>query len=157
MGYVIAQKELIQRLTALRLVQEVSPNILNQLVVQEILRNVDRYEAHLEKVRTAYRKKREVMIASLKEHLPPEVVFTEPDGGMFIWLTIPGAVDSDIVTASLERGVAVVPGSIFTVDTAPTNSIRISFVKCSLEQIEEGVKILAGVIRESMAANENNQ
>lgn len=106
--------------------------------------------AHIEDLRVLYRKKRDLMLDSLAKYLHPAVTFTHPQGGLFIWCTLPDGVDMMAYAAeAIKRGVAVVPGTAFLADeSASSQSFRVNFSTPSEEAIVKGCKILGDLSRE---------
>jgi 2-aminoadipate transaminase len=101
-----------------------------------------------EKIRPYYRAKRDAMLAALKAEMPEEVRYTKPEGGMFLWLTLPNGMDSEaLLETAVEEGVAYVAGRPFFVDGSGRSSMRLTFAKEDIPAILEGVKRLARAIR----------
>lgn len=91
------------------------------------------------------------MVTRLREHFPAGVEFTEPEGGMFLWVTLPEALDTtELFPRALERGVAYVPGRPFFALGGGANTMRLSYSSATPEQIERGVRALAETFRGAM-------
>jgi 2-aminoadipate transaminase len=89
-----------------------------------------------------------ILKAAIHEHFPPEVKFIEPDGGMFIWCTLPeGLKSADVFKKALKQKVAFVDGSVFYANGGGENTMRLNFTNSSDEAIRSGIKRLGGVIR----------
>jgi 2-aminoadipate transaminase len=145
-GFVSAPKEIIQKIVVCKQVSDVHTNIYAQMVCNEFVNNYN-FESHLERIRAIYMHKYHLMIAELEKNLPKSITFTHPEGGLFLWGTLPDGVD---VTAfckdAVEHNVAVVPGTAFMVDeTAPTSSFRVNFSTPSDEAIIKGCSILGKI------------
>jgi 2-aminoadipate transaminase len=135
-----------------------SPNLL-QYTLAEMLRT-GAYESHVQRLRTTYRGKRDTMLAALRQGLAgvPGVRWTEPGGGLYVWLTLPECLDAGaqgrLFNACLERDVLYVPGEYcFTArpdGAVPSNTMRLSYGLPDLQDIREGVRRLAEVIRAQM-------
>ena len=92
------------------------------------------------------------MIQVITEEFPESVTFTKPQGGMFIWITLPdGCSSMDVFENALEKNVAVLPGSPFYIDGGGTNTMRLNFSNSTEEKIITGIGRLAKVIRRSCA------
>jgi 2-aminoadipate transaminase len=106
-------------------------------------------DGHIGFIRDLYRRKCNLMISSLEKYLPEEIKFTRPEGGLFLWCTLPEGVDmNDFVKRAIEYKVAVVPGSTFNCDTtAPSRCFRLNYSTPSDEQIVEGCRRLGEVAR----------
>ena len=99
----------------------------------------------------AYRERREAMFAALAEHFPSDVTWTRPEGGFFVWVTLPAHLDTKpLLAEAVERGVTFVPGSDFYPDGRGSNCMRIAFCYESPEQIAEGIRRLAEVLEDKL-------
>lgn len=118
-----------------------------QRVVARFLER-DLLEPHIEKITAMYRHKREVMISALKETMPPSIRWTEPEGGLFIWLTCPETYDTDVLFhEAAKAGVAYIPGSKFYPSgTEKRNEIRLNFSYATAEDLRTGVARLAKIL-----------
>ncbi len=100
-----------------------------------------------------YRVKLEAMLAALERHMPEEAEWTRPEGGLFVWVTLPEGVDTTkMLERALAHKVAYVPGQPFFADSSGQNTMRLSFALASVEEIEEGIRRLGKVVAEEMAA-----
>jgi len=130
-----------------------SANICQQIAL-EAMRDGS-YSRHLELLKTEYRKKRDLMLASLQRHMPGEVHWTHPHGGLYIWLTFPQTIDtsreSPMFREALNHHVLYVPGDYsFQPDEGgriPRNHLRLSFGQVGIEKIDEGIRGLASVVQ----------
>jgi 2-aminoadipate transaminase len=130
-----------------------SANICQQIAL-EAMRDGS-YAKHLEVLKTEYRKKRDLMLASLQRHMPNQVHWTHPHGGLYIWLTSPQSIDtardSRMFRECLAHGVLYVPGDYcFQPDETgqiPRNHLRLSFGQVAIEKIDSGIERLASVIK----------
>ena len=106
------------------------------------------YNEHLEKIRGIYGKKCDLMLNNLKLKMPQSITFTEPDGGLFIWGTLPDGDMDYFVKKVIDQKVAIVTGKAFLVDERkPTLSFRLNYSTPTDEQILKGVDILAEVAK----------
>ena len=104
-----------------------------------------------EKVRPIYRARRDAMLRAMRAHMPEGVTWTEPEGGFFVWVTLPERLDAKVL---LSRAVATVktafvPGAAFFPDRSGANTLRLSFSLGEPAVIEEGIGRLARVVREA--------
>src|SRR5262249_31590291 len=98
-----------------------------------------------------YRERRDAMIASLRAHFPPEATWTDPEGGLFIWATLPEFIDTgDLLAKALREDVAFVPGQAAYVDGRGRSSMRLNFSGSDEEEIEEGVRRIGKVIAQQV-------
>lgn len=155
-GWVAAEPEVIARLMQLKSDGGSCP--LMQRIVLDFCRS-GAFAAHVERVQASYREHRDSMIAAIRRHLP-EVGFTEPEGGYYVWLTLPAAMDGDeLARRAAARGVNIIPGTKFFAGPegyprnqgARRNAIRLSYSFANPDEIEEGVARL-GEAYASMAA-----
>ncbi len=88
------------------------------------------------------------MLSSMQEHFPSEVNWTKPEGGMFVWVTLPGNLNArDLLIKCLEEDVAFVPGGPFFPNGGNENTLRMNYSSASPERIKEGVERMAKVLR----------
>lgn len=125
----------------------VSPEGVVQRVVARYLER-DLLEPHIERITAMYREKRQVMISALRETMPPGVRWTEPEGGLFIWLTCPETFDTDaIFHEAAKAAVAYIPGSKFYPSgMIRRNEIRLNFSYATLPDLREGISRLAKIL-----------
>jgi DNA-binding transcriptional MocR family regulator len=106
-------------------------------------------EAHIERIRTVYRSRRDAMIAAIEEHFPEDVRFTRPAGGLFLWVELPEGLGArKVLELALEQHVAFVPGESFFPNGGHDNTLRLNFSAMPEEQITEGIRRLSRVIAE---------
>lgn len=147
-GYALANKEIISKMTVCKQTDDVHTNLWAQMVAFKFISEYD-FKAHLEKIQSIYRRKAELCIEQIKKHLVPKgVEFYDIDGGLFVWCRLPKGVNmNDFCMKALENKVAVVPGTAFLVDESKaTDWFRINFSTPSEEQIVDGIKILGNIL-----------
>src|SRR5207237_10295925 len=99
-----------------------------------------------------YRRRRDVMLDSLAEHFPREAEWTHPEGGLFIWASLPDYIDTtDLLARALEEHVAFVPGRAAFVDGRGGSSMRLNFSGVDEDEIREVVRLIGEVVREQVA------
>ncbi len=148
-GFVVAPEEIATKLVIAKQVEDVHTNMFFQMLCYRYMTECD-IDAHIESIRAIYRHKCGLMVDSLEKHLPEEIGFTRPEGGLFLWCTLPDGVDMNaFVKKALEYKVAVVPGTTFNCDTsAPSRCFRLNYSTPSDEQIVEGCKRLGEVAKD---------
>jgi 2-aminoadipate transaminase len=152
-GWVVAPEEVVDKLVQLKQGADLHTATFTQMVAWETARGgfLDR---HVRRLREVYRERRAAMLAALERHFPPGVQWTRPQGGLFLWVTMPPPLDSArMLPRALEAGVAYVPGHSFHALGGGEGSMRMNFSYCPPEVIEEGVRRLGGVIAREMAAS----
>ena len=151
----IAPPEVIEQVVKLKQATDLCTSTLTQRIAAEYMRNYD-FKAHIEAIREVYREKRDAMLTALEEYMPrhPEIRWTRPQGGFFVWLTLPEFVDTrEMFPRAVEQNVAYVVGQAFFVDGSGQNTMRLSFSEPPPEEIREGIKRLARVIEQEIAVN----
>ncbi len=153
LGWMIGPKPLIEKAVIAKMAGDVCAPPFNQAVVAEFMKR-DLLDNQVGKIVSAYREKRDLMISKLEEYMPklPGLKWTNPHGGLFLWLTLPQGMNAtEMFTAAVEKNVAYVVGHAFDPEGKQKNTMRLNFSFPSKEEINEGVKRLAEVIREYAA------
>ncbi|MBQ6624372.1 MAG: PLP-dependent aminotransferase family protein, partial [Clostridia bacterium] len=147
-GYAIAPQEIIAKMTVGKQASDVHTPMFNQIVVDKWMEKYD-FEKHIEKIRGIYKNKLELMCSLIDKELGDFAPYVKPEGGLFVWCELPKEVDMlEFCSKAVERKVAVVPGTAFTMDeNDKTNCFRMNFSTPTDEMIEKGMKILGEVKR----------
>lgn len=128
------------------------PPTLNQMLVSAYLRDYD-WKAQIDTYRGLYSQRCHAMLAALEEHMPEGTSWTSPDGGFFVWVALPDGVDTyPLLRKAIDAGVVFIPGAAFTPSDEPSNKLRLAFSAVPPEAITEGVRRLAPVLQEAIAA-----
>jgi 2-aminoadipate transaminase len=128
------------------------PPTLNQMLVSAYLRDYD-WKGQIETYRGLYAERCRAMLAALEEHMPAGASWTSPEGGFFVWVTLPESVDTyPLLKKAIDAGVVFIPGAAFTPSAEPSNKLRLAFSAVPPDAIAEGVRRLAPVLREAIAA-----
>ncbi|MCL4134947.1 UNVERIFIED_CONTAM: hypothetical protein GTU68_010437 [Idotea baltica] len=145
-GWVCAAQEVISQLILLKQASDLHSSTINQMAIATVA--TAQFDDHVRKIKTAYRARRDVMLAALDAHMPDSVTWTHPEGGMFIWLELPTQLNSaDLLVSSLtSERVAFVPGHAFFADGSGTNTMRLSFSRTDEDSINEGIMRLGRLI-----------
>ncbi len=151
-GFIVAPTEIIQKMAVGKQCEDVHTNIFFQLLCYKYMTECD-LDGHIEKIRAIYRRKCHLMLECLDREMPKQITYTRPEGGLFIWCTLPEGYDSaDFAKFAVAKKVAVVPGSAFNCDTeAPSNSFRLNYSTPTDEQIVSGIKTLGEIAREYLS------
>lgn len=146
-GTLTANKEIIAKIVVAKQVEDVHTNVFFQMVCARYMEEYD-LDAHIQKIRELYRHKAELMVCALEKYMPSDVSFTRPDGGIFLWCSLPeGFKLSEFVSRCSEKNVFVVPGTAFLPDESEsTRSFRLNYSMPSDDEIEMGIKVMAQVI-----------
>ena len=146
-GWTVAAKPVIAQIVLLKQAADLHTSSINQMAVHGVAETC--FDAHVGQLRAVYLRRRDVMLAAMAEHMPEGVEWTRPEGGMFIWVTLPdGMSGADLLAHSLEaERVAFVPGQAFFADGSGQNTIRLSFSNSNHTAIEEGIARLGRLLR----------
>jgi len=146
LGYVCAPLPLVRRLELAKQAADLHTAQLTQMVVHEVVKD-GFLDQHIPTIRQLYGDQCQVMLDAMHEHFPAGVSWTKPEGGMFIWVTLPQQVDAmKLLEQSLAARVAFVPGAPFYANNPATNTLRLSFVTVPPERIREGIAVLGKLI-----------
>jgi len=146
-GFLLIEGPIYEGLVKFKHVNDLATSSLIQRALEAYV-TVGRYQAHLRRSCQIFRKRRDAMVAAIKKYLPAEAQFEIPQGGLFIWLKLPGNLPSDkLLQLALKDGVDFVPGSRFFPGSSQGRSwIRLNFVVQPPDEIEEGIKRLGRAI-----------
>lgn len=146
LGYVCAPLPLVRRLELAKQAADLHTAQLTQMVVHEVVKD-GFLDQHIPTIRQLYGDQCQVMLDAMQEHFPAGVSWTKPEGGMFIWVTLPQQIDAmKLLEQSLAARVAFVPGAPFYANNPATNTLRLSFVTVPPERIREGIAVLGKLI-----------
>ncbi len=150
LGWVVASPELLSKYNFVKQGADLQSSTTTQMEAAEYLIAND-LDAHIKDITELYRTRRDAMISAMEEMFPPEVSFTRPQGGLFLWLTFPKHVDGrELAKKAIEKKVAFVPGGAFYPHPGHENYARLNYSACDEEKIREGIKRLAEVIKEEI-------
>lgn len=152
LAWVVAPTEVIKKLVQAKQGADLHTSTFNQYLAYEVA-NTQWMKTHIRTIRQTYKERRDTMLTALAENMPEGVKWTHPKGGLFLWLTMPKGMDSNVVFKSaVEAKVAFVPGSPFHPLGGGENTMRLNFSNSKPELIDEGIKRLAKVIKENLKA-----
>ncbi|MBQ7038160.1 MAG: PLP-dependent aminotransferase family protein [Clostridia bacterium] len=147
-GYVCGPEAVVQKLVVAKQVEDVHTNLFFQMLCAEFMKRHD-LDAHIDFIRSLYREKCGCMLETLDACTPSDVTYTRPEGGLFLWCTLPKRIPmADFVAEAAERKVFVVPGTTFNCDlSAPSQSFRLNYSTPSNEEIKKGIAILGDLLK----------
>jgi 2-aminoadipate transaminase len=152
LGYVCAPLPLVRRLELAKQAADLHTAQLTQMVVYDVIKD-GFLDQHIPTIRTLYSNQCQAMLDAMDEFFPASVHWTRPEGGMFIWVTLPKSIDAmKLLDQALAAKVAFVPGAPFYANDPETNTLRLSFVTVPPERIREGIAILGKLIAANLAA-----
>jgi len=150
LGWALAHPDILDKIYVCKQSLDLCPPIFDQYVAAEFLSS-GRLDANLQKSIALYKGKRDLMLSLLKEHMPEGVSWTHPEGGLFLFLTMPEGFDAvKFYDTALDAGVAYVAGEFFHPDGSGKNKMRLNFSFMSPERIAEGIKLLAELLSNAM-------
>ncbi|CAN5324002.1 PLP-dependent aminotransferase family protein [soil metagenome] len=146
MGWICGPRAVIEKLVLLKQGADLHVSTVNQMVAHRTVS--EGYEQHLGALRSAYGGKARTILAALERHMPAGVTWSQPQGGMFVWIWLPEGMDGAVLLerAIAEERIAFVPGAPFFAEVPSANAIRLSYSLPSDAAIEDGVRRLAGLI-----------
>ncbi|KQQ39976.1 2-aminoadipate aminotransferase [Duganella sp. Leaf126] len=146
LGYVVAPLPLVRRLELAKQAADLHTSQLTQMVVHEVVKD-GFLQHHIPKIRSLYGNQCQVMLDAMAQYFPAGVEWTRPEGGMFIWVTLPKHINAiALLDEAIAQKVAFVPGAPFYANDPATNTLRLSFVTVAPERIRAGIEILARLI-----------
>ena len=150
LGWAIAHPEILDKVYVCKQSLDLCPPVFDQYVAAEFLRN-GRLDSNLEKTVELYRSKRDLLLSCLEKCMPAEVSWTRPEGGLFLFLTLPEAFDAvRFYDKALDAGVAYVAGEFFHPDGSGKNTMRMNFSFMDPGKIKEGVSLLSDLLKENL-------
>lgn len=147
LAWILGNKEIIEKLVIMKQATDLCTAVLNQLIAYEYCCQND-IDKNIESNVEIYRRKRNGMLEALDKYFPVEVTWTKPQGGFFVFATLPEYIDTgEMFKEAIEENVAYVPGGPFFADGKGQNTMRLSFCFPSVEDIDEGIKRLGKIIK----------
>jgi DNA-binding transcriptional MocR family regulator len=156
-GYLLAARPLLQRLAAYRVLTDVSTDSVSQAAVLELMLS-GTLERHIRRQRRLYTSRRAAMLEALENSMPAGTVWTKPQGGHAVWLTLPPGCDgTELQRAAQAAGIAYARGDFYSIDGQFSNSLAMSFVNQPRDVIEAGVAELAALVVEHTRRAESSR
>jgi len=154
LAIMVADNPLMDVLVRVKQASDLCSSKLTQHIAARYIKEYG-MEEHLESIRHCYRAKRNAMIAALEKYMPADegITWTRPEGGLFLWVRLPEGIDTEeMFPRAIEQKVAYVIGNAFYTDGRGRNEMRLSFSLGTEEEIEEGIRRLAQVVRAEIAS-----
>lgn len=146
-AWTCASKEVATAFESLKETNDLQSPELTQMLTYYYLKMFD-LEKHIEEIQVVYKERCELMVEMIQKYFPAEIKYTDPEGGMFLWLELPEGLDSDaILDDALTAGIAYIPGESFFSFDGVKNTIRMNFTMVKDNQIRDGIRILGDVFR----------
>jgi 2-aminoadipate transaminase len=155
LGWIVAPPDVIAKLVQLKQGADLHSSTFVQMVAYEVARD-NFLDEHVKLIRSVYRERRDVMLEALSRHFPPEVTWTKPKGGLFLWVTLPEGADAARLFAAAGReNVAFVPGDCFYAPNGHADlgrrQMRLNFSAATPDQIREGIRRLSVAVKQQLA------
>ena len=148
LGWIVVPAHLVAKLTVVKEMSDLESSALTQRAVAAYL-SAGHLPAHLDTLRLEYGRRRDAMLAALYRYFPAEARWTQPDGGMFIWVELPEEMDTAemLTTAVDQEQVAFIPGHAFALPgISARHCLRLNFSTCTVPQIEDGIQRIAKIV-----------
>ena len=150
-GWALAEQSVVQRLVLAKEAADLCGSNLNMLVTDRWFADEDRWRGALAGLVGTYRRRRDAMLEAIKEHLPDGAMWTVPQGGFYVWVTLPAWIDTKALLAkAVERRVAYVPGTAFYPDGRGRDQLRLAFCYPTEERIREGIARLGALLEDEV-------
>jgi DNA-binding transcriptional MocR family regulator len=148
-GWALAEQSVVQRLVLAKEAADLCGSSFTMLVTERYLADEDRWRSNLASLVETYRSRCGAMLEAIDEGFPDGAMWTRPEGGFYVWVTLPDWVDTRaMLAAAVERRVAYVPGTAFYPDGRGGNQMRLAFCYPSEDRIREGIARLAGLLED---------
>ena len=148
LGWICACPAIMEKLVTVKQAADLHTNYFSQRVLFQYLQDND-LDAHIRRITQAYKQQRDCMVENLRRYFPADVQITEPEGGMFLWMTLPEGISAmDLFERASARNVAFVPGNPFYVDADSVNTLRLNYTNSDNKEIETGIQRLAEALSE---------
>jgi 2-aminoadipate transaminase len=150
LGWTVAPPPVMEKIVLGKQATDLCTSTLTQYFVREYFAE-RRWQRYIDDLVEIYRGRRDIMLEALRTHFPAEATWTEPEGGLFIWATLPDYIDTgDLLAKALRTDVAFVPGQAAYIDERGRHSMRLNFSGVTEDEIREGVRRIGKVIAEQV-------
>jgi 2-aminoadipate transaminase len=150
LGWICAPQPIMDKLVVAKQASDLHSNFLCQRILYQYLMNHD-FDAHIATITAAYQRQRDAMVQAIDAHFPAEVTFTRPQGGMFLWATLPAGLSAlDLFERAAAQKVAFVPGTPFFLNGGGLCHMRLNFSNAPQDRIEEGIRRLGTIMKQSL-------
>ena len=147
LGWIIGPEALLEQIYVCKQSLDLCPPVFDQYLAAEFMGS-GALDRNLQKTIDEYRRRRDLMLTLLQQYMPEGVTWTHPEGGLFLFVTLPEQIDTvALYDRALAAGVAYVAGSFFFVDGSHRNTMRLNFSFIAEEKMEPGIRLLSDLIR----------
>ncbi|KNF07135.1 aromatic-amino-acid aminotransferase 1 [Gottschalkia purinilytica] len=150
LAWTCASEEILSKFILVKQSSDLQASTISQMELSKFINKYD-LDKHVEKIKSVYRRRRDIMMKTMKEEFPDEVKFTYPEGGLFTWVELPEHINSrDLAIKAIDNNVAFVPGDPFYPNGGKFNNFRLNYSNMNEDRIVEGIKRLAKAIKEML-------
>lgn len=150
LGWINASEEIIDKFNLIKQGADLQSSTISQMEIVKFMEMYD-LEKHIDKIKEVYKKRKDLMLAEMEKEFPASVTYTNPKGGLFVWVTLPEGIDAaDISEKALDEKVAFIIGDAFYPNGGGKNHFRMNFSNMDEERIVEGVRRLGKVLRDTL-------
>lgn len=148
-GFIISENtELLKYISIAKEASDLHTNIYSQYLIWDYLKH-NEYDLHIAKIKELYKKQAQAMINAMNKYFPASVKYTKPQGGMFLWVTLPEDGSAmELFPKAMEKKVAFVPGDPFYIGIKNANTMRLNYTNANCETIDEGIHRLGDLLKE---------
>jgi 2-aminoadipate transaminase len=146
LGWMIAREDVIRKATVMKQASDLHSGNLTQFILNQFVTDYD-LDNHIAKISAAYRSQRDVMIQALEDFFPTSVTFTRPEGGMFLWITLPDGITSrELLARAMEKKIVFVPGDTFYAGNPDMQTLRMNFSNVDPVRMRAGLNMLSTLL-----------
>lgn len=146
-GWIIAEKSLVKKFTLMKQTVDVHSDNLTQHIIAKYMADYD-IDAHIDKIKAVYRKREGIMMDAIQTYFPEDAHYSHPEGGLFIWVEVPGVDTQELFDTCIAHNVAFVPGEPFYADKVIPGTFRLNYSNMQEDQIVTGIERLGNAIKE---------
>jgi 2-aminoadipate transaminase len=150
MGWIVAKKDIMDKLIIAKQASDLHSNYFTQRVLCQYLQDND-IDQHIQTIKAMYLAQREQMLSSIRKYFDPSITYTEPEGGMFLWVTLPVGISAmSLFENAVVEKIVYVPGDPFYAEGDNLNTLRLNYTNSTPQEIEEGIQRLAKVFNNAI-------
>ena len=148
MGWIVADPAIIEKLLVAKQAADLHSNFLSQRIIYQYLTD-NSMDNHISCIINLYKSQKDHMICMMESHFPEEITYTNPEGGMFIWVTLPSYIPAQqLLDLAAKERLVFVPGNVFYLDNRTTNTLRINYSNSNPTEIEKGISIMGNILNQ---------
>ncbi|WP_203650622.1 aminotransferase-like domain-containing protein [Secundilactobacillus yichangensis] len=149
-GWIVAEKTLVKKFTLMKQTVDVHSDNLTQHIIAKYLADYN-IDEHITKIREVYRRREGIMMDAIKKYFPKDARYSHPEGGLFIWVEVPGVDTQTLFNTCIDHDVAFVPGEPFYADKVIPGTFRLNYSNMQDDKIVTGIERLGNAIKEAIS------